>query len=113
MADLRVNLPKLKYDKAWKSLKDNWQHNASADQNKIIYQCGVGVNIISLKHHLAKYCSDNPTKIMEVNVILTEKDNACVFSDKNEEFFKGKKRDIWRCGSSDPTILVCMRIKLD
>ena len=107
-----LNLPKLKYDKAWKSVKENWQHNASEDQNKIICQCGVGVKKISLKPHLAKYCSESPTNIKEVFASLTRNDNPCVFSDKIEELFEGEKRDdIWRCGSSDPSILI--RIELD
>ena len=109
-----VKLPKLKYDKAWKSLKENWQYNASADESKVKCHCGVAVKKISLKQHLAKYCTENPTDIKAVFVNLTRSDNACVFPDKIEKLFNGKIRDdIWKCGSSDPTILECVRIELD
>jgi len=109
-----VKLPKLKYDKAWKSLKENWQYNDSVDENKIKCLCGVAVKKMGLKQHLGKYCSESPTDIEEVFVNLTRNDNACVLSDKIEKLFNGKNRDdIWKCGSSDPTIIECVRIKLD
>ena len=109
-----VKLPKLKYNKAWKSLKENWQYNASADESKVKCHCGVAVKKSCLKQHLAKYCTENPTDIKAVFVNLTRSDNACVFPDKIEKLFNGKIRDdIWKCGSSDPTILECVRIELD